>query len=363
MSRQTPPSSVADYVSRRQLLSVTDIVRPAWCEYEFQYGVLSLSHLPLARRPSEINTPEGNTIVPSYVELQQREKVFQAGTGVHTAIERFVHPDQVELTPVTMEDRWALRFIECASGVTHAVKGRAREIPVFGMLNGHPVHGIIDELRRDGDMLVLAETKTRGTQSLPSTEDQRQARIQCMIYRRLYQGLWEASKQLDFGGFAHAIGLRPERELSEPFTAELAANPSVMPWRTTPTHPTLQDMAALAQDALRTSALPISRAMELVYVRRKRECDSSMCEPTEVGRVRFDADDTLDAHLNHVFPLLYGTRLPRGVPEALASRCNRCAWRDGCEWRAKQAAAASNDAALWTEYADISDDTLAKLSW
>ncbi|WFD35476.1 hypothetical protein MCUN1_002332 [Malassezia cuniculi] len=357
--RPPPPTSIADYVRRRQLLSVTDVVAPSWCEYEFQYGVLSQSHLPLAQRPSQIVTPEGNTIIPSYVALQNREERLKAGTGVHDAIERLVHPDQVQIRTATMEDRWALRFIECAAGVAAARHGRAREIPIFGFLHGYPVNGIIDELRREGDVLMLSETKTRATDTLPTTADQRQARIQCMLYRRLYDDLHSAIP-LSLAEFARAIGLKSERTLSDKFIADIIEHPEALPWAETPAQPSLADIAALAQESLRQHALPLSPVMELVYVQRRRRGED---EPGEVGRVHFEANESLDAHLDHVFTLLDGSRMPRGVPEALSSRCNRCAWRDGCEWREKQAQIIADDAVLWKEYSSISDEALAKISW
>lgn len=347
--RRRAPRSVAEYIRTRRPLSVSDIARPAWCEYEYQYALLSQSHLPLAQRPRTIATPEGHTLVPSYVALLERERRMSAGTGVHAAIEQAVHPDQVELRTETPADRWAVRFLDAAAGVrAAAAAGRAREIPVFGVLGGRPVFGIVDELRRspDGQSLVLAETKSRRARTLPSDADQRQARIQCMLYRRLYE---EMRGTLELAHLSEALGLSCAAPLSAALTDDLAT-PGAAPWPV-PRGATLGDVAARAQTSLR-AALPLAAHMELVYVQR---------DGSSVGTVSF-ADDELDTYLAHIAPLFAGTRLPQGVPESLTPRCNSCAWRDGCEWRAKMAAAHADDA-LWREYTDVSDDALAKLTW
>ena len=287
-SRRTrkPPSSLPDHFARKGYLSVSDLVGPSWCEYNYQYGVLSLSHLPPSQRPATITTESGQTLAASAQRVAQKETTLQAGKDVHTVLEREVAPVLVHVETDTKEDSWALRLLnlwcdvrallqlepgagkskrnEKSMGTEHAC---VREVPVYGWIHGVLVMGVIDEIeKRSFDLAeahgtteakaktwasqeewkkdqrrkiatgspkkakanrseppvrtltsffstsqpetqtesvlplepaepkqgwgyFLSDTKTRIAPWLPAEEDQFSARMQCMAYKRLFDGL------------------------------------------------------------------------------------------------------------------------------------------------------------------------------
>lgn len=378
------PASIEQHIERKPLLSVTDVVSPAWCEYAFQYNVLSQAHLPLAKRPRTIVTPEGNTLVPSWAALLQRDAVMRAGAQVHDKLERQVQPVRVEFRVESTEEEWALLALRLVSALHQTlVHGCAREVPVFGIVNGRLVRGVIDELRRceDAPFMRLSDTKTRFSTRLPSERDQMQSKLQCMLYKRLMDGVLSGSAAASDATVAeadpHAVPLRLQsmfellqldlgQKLSPAFLASMHELVS-----TTDTPWTAADLAALgcepaseytpparepgddvpnvacvvnmAQQALDNTlrkfcvrrVMPtLSRRMSLVYTQRPKDGGESAV----LGTVRFDADaDTLEAFITSIFRLFEGRRTLEGVHEAAAHRCWSCAWRDGCEWRDRRA--------------------------
>ncbi len=279
--RRTPPSSLPDHFSRKGYLSVSDLVGPSWCEYNYQYGILSLSHLPPALRPATITTETGTTLAPSTDLIEKKDKTLTAGKAVHTVLERQVAPVQVYVETETKEDSWALRLLNLWCDVKGLLrleagkgKGKAREVncvrevPVYGWIHGVLVMGVIDEIEKSslvlnadgngkkkdangktwasqeewkkaqlrktatspkkagangkkaptrtltsffggssqpdspssqehfeqtqpkqGSGYFLSDTKTRISSWLPAEEDQFSARMQCMTYKRLFDGL------------------------------------------------------------------------------------------------------------------------------------------------------------------------------
>jgi len=388
-------------VARKPLLSVSDVVSPAWCEYAYQYNVLSQAHLALWQRPSSITTPEGNTLVPSYVALQQREQTLRSGAKLHDQLERALQPVRVEFRVQTPEEDWALLFLRLASGL-HMLftEGRTRELPVFGLVNGRPVRGVVDEVRcseADRQSLVLSDTKTRYAPRLPSDADQLQARLQCMLYKRLLDGLWMGALGAPPSSMADPFAtpvrlealcvelqLDTQAPVSHAFADDLAeflAGSGIPGMRglVRAGPPTLAAIAGCVQrsveamlQARRTPTL--ARTLELVYARRPR--DSGDGEQV-IGTVCFDADPRLlQAYIERVFRLLSGARAPEGVSESVAYRCRNCAWRDDCEWReqrgrealekaraARIARIASQDADDEHLWAQFDERLLTALSW
>ncbi|KAJ9474901.1 hypothetical protein PHBOTO_004787 [Pseudozyma hubeiensis] len=269
-TRKPPPASLPDHFSRKGYLSVSDLVGPSWCEYNYQYGILSLSHLPPSLRPSTITTESGATLAAEPQLVAQKETTLNAGKAIHTVLEREVAPVQVAVETESREDAWALRLMNLWCDVTaltrlkptkRSGKGKescVREIPVYGWIQGVMVMGVIDEITKrtieagpskekgrtwssqeewkkeqlrkssssspkkskqangsstrpltaffgssqpsqpdppptpaveHGWGYFLSDTKTRISSWLPAEEDQFSARMQCMTYKRLFDGL------------------------------------------------------------------------------------------------------------------------------------------------------------------------------
>lgn len=354
----------------KSVLSVTDWVAPAWCEYAYLYNTLSASHLPLEQRPETITTPEGNTITPNWLELVRKQTTLQRGTDVHAQIEQELQPIMVDVRVTTDEDVWALLLVEWASSVAMISEtGRTREVPVCGWVHGTLVRGIIDEIYcNDYGQWVLSETKTRTTRSIPSEDDQIPARWQCMLYLRLWQGMCASfgcpqnhtdkyTTQLVWDKVWDTLGLQAEQPLSESFLEDLRCIDT--PWAWT-NNLTLQQLVTLVTNSVQPLVKRMSSTVEIVYVHRS--------SAETIGTVHFESQPLhLQAYLKRVRLLWEGQRTWEGVPLQCTHRCSHCAWRDGCEWRDKQAKqvwarvmAKKEDEKLWEQF-DESD--LHMLEW
>lgn len=382
---RTPPQSIPDHVGRKRVLSVTDLVSPSWCEYAYLYNILAQSHLPLQQRPQSITTPQGNVLTPSWAQLQAREEVLARGVAVHDAIEREIQPVALTFRLAAPADEWALSLLQFAAGLYVArTRGCAREVPVVGYVHGRMVRGIVDELRHDGCTLTLSDTKTRRSSRLPPEMDQLQARLQVMLYKRLVDGLCRGltesetehmdpyAEPTSVETLCDTLQLDIDAPLSDVFQEDVATmvRTTPTPWTTLDIRAlSLRSVQALARKALGPSLKrSIARQLELVYVRRQ--------SAKPLGVVRFHAEPKiLQDYLARVFLLLQGTRTPEGVAVHATRRCDSCAWREGCEWREAQAAAALperyqrqsprekySDEALWSEFG-IPEYELAHLQW
>lgn len=148
-SRRSPPASIQDHIRRKGNLSVSDLVAPLWCETAFQYSILGMTNLKIEdpRRPEKIITPQGNVIVPNKARAQQKEKVLESGTKVHKQLERQVAAKPVYIKTKTREDGWGLRILKLVGSLKSLMKGGiAREVPVFGIIHGKLIIGVIDEI-------------------------------------------------------------------------------------------------------------------------------------------------------------------------------------------------------------------------
>ncbi|WFD40736.1 uncharacterized protein MJAP1_003725 [Malassezia japonica] len=384
-----PPESITEHVARKTALSVTDLVSPSWCEYAYLYNILAQSHLPLWKRPQSITTPDGNVLTPSWAQLQAREEVLARGTEIHDALEREVQPVELTFRFETPADEWALYVLQFAASLCAARRGRAREVPVLGFVHGRLVRGIVDELRFEKGGVVVSDTKTRHSARLPSEADQMQARLQCMLYKRLIDGLYTGitgtempgrdphAEPVAFAAVAETLRIDLDARLSDAFlqdVAEMIAT-TATPWHVAQVDGlSLRTAVDLAREALllllQDTPMPIGEKLELVYVCRGN------AKPLGVEAFA-DAPDVLQTYLYHLFTLLRGVRRPEGVDVQSTRRCDSCAWREGCEWRAAQASAAlervrpaalplpvafasSDDEALWSEF---SLDHLVDLQW
>ncbi|XP_071849829.1 exonuclease V-like [Apostichopus japonicus] len=153
-------------IYRGSYLKVTDITAQAWCEQQLVYSFSV---------PREVlQTP-----------------AMERGTDMHLVKELEVH-DIEEVSVVTREDSWAVKFLNIYSALTQLISGspRIREMPIFGEPFGMGVFfsGIIDEIRwNDKDQLELVEFKTRvKAKTLPSSAQRKTHKLQVSIYKHLF---------------------------------------------------------------------------------------------------------------------------------------------------------------------------------
>ncbi|EUC67023.1 defects in morphology protein 1precursor [Rhizoctonia solani AG-3 Rhs1AP] len=215
------PLEMASLYSRfraaRNSLSVSDLVAPAWCEVQFDYGLRGKRYLPPSMRPKVLETRSGKKIQVQREVAVENDRVLKKGTAVHKKLEREIRPIEVEITPKTREDAWGLRLLNMISNIRVLVdEGCCREMPVVGFVHGHLVIGVIDELLLTpnisqssssggsptqesscypssgsnasewaGGTIHILDNKTRGTNNLPRSRDALQSRLQLMLYKRL----------------------------------------------------------------------------------------------------------------------------------------------------------------------------------
>ncbi|KAF9270681.1 hypothetical protein L218DRAFT_50776 [Marasmius fiardii PR-910] len=129
---------------RTRHLSVTDLVSPVWCEYQFDYGLRQKRHKKLSERPDSFVTKAGKEIQVEKPIAAKNEVQLNKGKAVHKKLEREIHPEDVIVPVDTKEDGWGLRLLNMVTGFRTLLRlGCARELPVFGIIKGHVVVGII----------------------------------------------------------------------------------------------------------------------------------------------------------------------------------------------------------------------------
>ncbi|KAK7063634.1 exonuclease V [Favolaschia claudopus] len=244
-------------------LAVTDILSLAWCEVQFDYGMRQKRFRKLADRPALFRAESGKEIVVQQEVAARNDKTTKRGQFIHKELERELRPEEIKVLITSKEERWALRLIDFLSSmVSLGAEGRVREVPVFGILDGIVVVGIIDELlvhdvepevgtKRPSEesspspkrpcrassappcetnpgpasspqRLRVIDTKTRRTYSLPSDEDAEPAWLQVMLYRRLLTSLLDSSEQFDFPTLWASAGVNPSASFSPEFKQQAA---------------------------------------------------------------------------------------------------------------------------------------------
>ncbi|KAH7923884.1 hypothetical protein BV22DRAFT_1130261 [Leucogyrophana mollusca] len=166
VSRQSP---FQRYRSWKKTLSVTDLISPAWCEVQFDYGLRQRRHKPLEKRPSSFVSAAGKEIQVQQRVAEKNDRTLRRGKSVHEKLEREIHPEQVAVTVTTDEERWGLRLYNMMSGLREIVlHGVTREFPVFCITHGQVVIGIIDEVQKSPVIIKGAECST-GTKRVSRT--------------------------------------------------------------------------------------------------------------------------------------------------------------------------------------------------
>ncbi|KAJ7508468.1 exonuclease V [Mycena galericulata] len=291
-------------------LSVTDLISLAWCEVQFDYGLRQRRSRRLVDRPPSFQGASGKEIVVQQDVAAKNDRTTKRGRFIHKELELELRPEDVEeitIAITTEEEQWAVRLLNfLASLVCLSAQRCAREIPVFGVVQGVVVVGIIDEIsfqcaeesgpetgtKRASDSplpspkracrspspscetqlspapaapppqytLRVIDTKTRRTESLPSDEDAEPARLQVMLYRRLLTALLETFAPFDFAAlFAH-LNLDPSAPFSDGFLKQagllLADSPPAC----------LEDAVMLLRTRIAELRLPaVDETLQIVY--------------------------------------------------------------------------------------------------
>lgn len=80
-------------------------------------GLRGQRFLPPSQRPLTVVTREGRTIEPNRKKAKDNDKVMRAGTKIHRALEREIHPVAIAVTASTKEETWALRIYDMLANI------------------------------------------------------------------------------------------------------------------------------------------------------------------------------------------------------------------------------------------------------
>ncbi|KAM8977070.1 exonuclease V [Pelodytes ibericus] len=280
-------------------LWVTHLCSQTWCEQQMVY---------------EFELPE--LIQP------EKSKAMNTGSSIHLARELEVQ-DVVSVTTQTREDSWAVKFLNILSMIPILQSGGCiREFPVFGVLGGVFLVGVIDQLGYNpkGE-LELRELKTRSSPSLPSGGQKRSHHFQVSLYKLLFDGMMSGSLQTDL--FIQHLHLKPE----QPLGSQVKEHGMKVGFIAS----TFKEILDLTCLNLAFSDIPMIDSLKIEYC--YQENNSSLgCE-----LVHFVKETSVE-QLNFYLAYWKGLRETQGVDIEEAWKCRKCSFADICEWRASKSA-------------------------
>ncbi|KAJ7913773.1 exonuclease V a 5' deoxyribonuclease-domain-containing protein [Mycena leptocephala] len=282
----------------------------------------------------------------------QRGRVF-----IHKELERELRAEEVEIEIASEEERMGypvsltgvmvilanvlslINFLFCL--VSFIAEGRAREIPVFGIVEGVIVVGSLPIWAQDGTKrasdssppppkrryrgpspppeliavplaptpspkcIRLIDTKTRRGYSVPSDEDAVPAHLQVMLYHRLLSRLIDTSIPFDFSALWTLLGMRPSAPFSPTFLRQAAPildGPQPIPV-------CLEDIVLFVRTRLIELDLPrVDDTVQIIYLsqnkyfdRRRREEKThtpATCEDDDIVKpIQMSIDDMVGVDL------------------------------------------------------------------
>lgn len=236
------PKSLLHQFRSRRGLTVTDITATEWCEKQMEFVLLH-------------GKPKST-------------EAMKAGYDRHTQLEKEV-VDKVEVQIKSVEESWAIKFMNFVVGANQLMfEGLTRELPVIGVVEGIWIIGVIDEIRTPINEStlnpILIDTKTRYKATLPSEAQKRNARLQLMCYKYLWDNLVADTFPTDH--FFNHFNLNPLYILSgdvKEYIASLGFNAK-----------TLEDVFTYFQDA----CCLLSSSQGQLILRYELQSDHSLLE-------------------------------------------------------------------------------------
>ena len=147
---------------RKGGVKVTDLSAQMWCEKQLEFSLTK----------PRVRTPE-----------------MRKGEGIHKEKEEEIY-ELVEVRPKTWEDRIIMRLNNDFTALQGLIDdGMARELFMWGRFNSLKIVGVADEFKIEDGKLVLSDTKTRKSPTMPRTAQQRPTRFQLMAYRQLFDDI------------------------------------------------------------------------------------------------------------------------------------------------------------------------------
>lgn len=353
---------------------MTDLSSGAWCELQYWY---TLTTLPGGRKT--------------------RTAAMRGGTKVHQSLEDQVHTTvQVQIT--SKEEAFALRLWNIIQGLrTLRDTGFTRELEVWGIVNGHFVNGVIDEIsytnpnaefgqdpgsqdqnaqqssiktyfESNQRQVYLTDVKTRGAATLPSGAAVRPAKVQLFLYHRLLSDM--AAAKLEFTTVFKRYGLRADVRFSDSFMAEIGglhdevfydadsdvessasqSNPpgsaSAPQSRYPDSSPNLEPLMTSSPDLIRYRTLQeivplLQSELQTTFPQGRKSMGEVLSVQYRhrsdghiIGNQVFPVDaDALNKYLDYNLAWWEGQREPDGVAIEEAYKCRTCEFAESCQWR------------------------------
>lgn len=240
-----------------------------------------------------------------------------AGSIRHLQLEEEI-VEKVQIQTKSKEDYWAVKFLNFIVGTNQLFfRGMTRELPVVGFVEGFWLKGVIDEVRMPEPgttphMPILVETKTRQSATLPSEAQKRNAKLQLMYYKYLWDNL--ALNPFPKEHFYKYYCLSPYSNLSDDVTNYIAS---------------LEFHGKTLDDVLTyygNTCCSLPPSQEQLLLRYELQFEHSLLEECWF---EYDAD-WLHHMIRESIEFWSGEREATCVPEAENWKCRFCSFAEMC---------------------------------
>ena len=274
---------------------------------------------------------------------------MDSGVQIHEELEEQVHQKVYVKDLETREELWGLKLMNVASGIQELTEnGLTREFPVWGMIDGVFVNGIIDEISAENPdahvttldkflrlpaqhrKFKITDSKTRmSSRPLPISQ-KISGEMQVMVYRHLLQNM---STDFSFDDSAKKRDLDIDAPFSDTFIAQTLAlflPFSIITADAFLESPTLRHTWNLLLPHLSTLSKSLSSNLQITYRRQP--------SGTVIHEDQFQMDEgKLQQHLHHIMAWWSGKRETTGVSVGEIFKCSICPFIEGCSWRSQKA--------------------------
>jgi exonuclease V len=327
----------------------------------------------------------------------KRTAAMKKGSTVHKKLELEVH-EFIPIDVQTKEDSWGLRFWNVIQGLrTLRLTGITREVPVWGVIDGLVISGIIDELSYacpDPDLeyaldesskisvedsgiflqstqrtidefypsqksmsaqnpkrerkVYITDTKTRSTPNLPGGSSVRPTMMQLMIYHHLLCLL--STNQVPSQPVFEKYKLNGEQAFSQIFLSQIASLEfnldSDVSASSETAHPSTQHSTTGLTIGELGGQTNLNGLWNLMVREYQRTLSPAVLSPILNASYRYQPDGTILGSKSFVYDndilrsfvadeldFWRGNREPRGVDIEDAFKCGTCEFAKNCEWR------------------------------
>ncbi len=276
----SPKQSVLEKLHKKSI-SAKDIATQFWCEKQMEL---------------------------SYIHGFKSNKAMDKGSAIHQQMQVAVYKELTVEARTWPDKMYKTAYENILTISTLLDKGIARELKIYGAVNGYLVVGQIDELRMKDGKVIIVENKTTGDRSgRMSPQYTKPHFVQILLYRKLLEELRQ--RRYTFQNLDASYRLA-QSTLSQDFVAglkSLGIKDELL---------SLKAIYTKMFDAM--SGLPgLSNSLLLHYV------NSNTKETVADITVDYDMD-TINRDLIYALKYWNGEREARPVPEEEKWKCKAC---------------------------------------